>query len=139
MTCTEFEDLILNEFDGRLAEPMQPLLRGHLAACDGCRAFLAAQTDLDRTLGETRRPELSPRFATNILAQIDVVRPETSLFVRISFAVELAGLAAVAGAGAFIVQHWFPRLLSGGPWVVAAAILCAGAWLTLADPPTPPA
>jgi hypothetical protein len=30
-------------------------------------------------------------------------------------------------------------LLLGGPWVVAAAILCVGAWLTLADPPTPSA
>jgi hypothetical protein len=66
-------------------------------------------------------------------------RHHTSLFVRISFVVELAGLAAVAGAGALVVQHWFPRLLLGGPWVVAAAILCVGAWLTLADPPTPSA
>jgi hypothetical protein len=116
---------------------MQPLLARHLAACDGCRAFLAAQTELDRSLGGTRPPELSPRFTAKVLAEIDVVRHDTSLFARISFAVELAGLAAVAGAGAFVVQHWFPRLLLGGPWVVAAAILCLGAWLTLADPPTP--
>lgn len=139
MTCTECEDLILDEIDGRLAQQMQPLLVSHLAACDNCRAFLAAQTDLDQSLRETRSPEPSPRFAARVLAEVDVVRHKTSLFVRISFVVELAGLAAVAGAGALIVQHWFPRLLLGGPWVVATAILCVGAWLTLADPPTPSA
>jgi hypothetical protein len=139
MTCTECEDLILDEIDGRLAQQMQPLLASHLAACENCRTFLAAQTDLDQSFGETRSPEPSPRFADGILAEIDLVRRDTSLFVRISFVVELAGLAAVAGAGALVVQHWFPRLLLGGPWVVAAAILCVGAWLTLADPPTPSA
>ena len=139
MTCAECEDLILDEIDGQLAQQMQPLLARHLAACDSCRAFLAAQTELDQSLSETRAPELSPRFTTRVLAEIDVTRHDTSLFVRVSFAVELAGLAAVAGAGAFVVQHWFPRLLLGGPWVVAAAILCVGAWLTLADPPTPSA
>jgi len=138
MTCTECEDLILDEIDGRLAQRMQPLV-GHLAACDNCRAFLVAQTDLDQSLGEARSPELSPRFAAKVLAEIDAARHHTSLFVRISFVVELAGLAAVALAGALVVQHWFPRLLLGGPWVVAAAILCVGAWLTLADPPTPSA
>ena len=139
MTCTDCEDLILDEIDGRLAQQVQPLLVSHLAACDNCRAFLDAQTDLDQSLGETRSPELSPRFAAKVLAEIDVARHYTSLFVRISFVVELAGLAAVAGAGALVVQHWFPRLVLGGPWVVAAAILCVGAWLTLADPPTPSA
>jgi hypothetical protein len=139
MTCTECEDLILDEIDGRLAQQIQPLLVRHLTACDSCRAFLAVQTDLDQSLRETRLPELSPRLAAKVLAEIDVVRHDTSLFVRISFVVELAGLAAVAGAGALVVQHWFPRLLLGGPWVVAAAILCVGAWLTLADPPTPSA
>jgi len=138
MTCTECEDLILDEIDGRLAQRMQPLV-GHLAACDNCRAFLAAQTELDQALGETRSPELSPRFAAKVLAEVDLVRHDLSLFVRISFLVELAGLAAVAGAGALVVQHWFSRLLLGGPWVVAATILCVGAWLTLADPPTPSA
>ena len=139
MTCTECEDLILDEIDGRLAQQMQPLLASHLAACDNCRAFFAAQTDLDQSLEETRSPELSPRFADKVLAEIDLVHHHTSLFVRISFVVELAGLSAVAGAGALVVQHWFPRLLLGGPWVVAAAILCVGAWLTLADPPAPSA
>ena len=139
MTCTECEDLILDEIDGRLARQTQPLLASHLAACDNCRAFLEAQTDLDQSFGETRSPELSPRFAAKVLAEVDLVRHHTSLFVRISFLVELAGLAAVAFAGALVVQHWFPRLLLGGPWVVAAAILCLGAWLTLADPPRPSA
>jgi len=133
----EYEDLILDEIDGRLAQQMQPLLGRHLAACDSCRAFLAAQTELDRSLSGTLPLELSPRFTAKVLAEIDVVRHDTSLFLRIGFLVELAGLAAVAGAGAFVVQHWFPRLLLGGPWVVAAAILCVGAWLTLANPPTP--
>ena len=137
MTCMECEHLILDEIDGRLAQQMQPSMVSHLAACDNCRAFLAAQTELDQYLRETRSPEISPRFAATLLGEIDFVRHHTSLFVRISFVVELAGLAAVAGAGAVVVQHWFPRLLLGGPWVVAAAILCVGAWLTLADPPTP--
>ena len=139
MTCTECEDLILDEIDGRLAQQMQPLLVSHLAECDNCNEFFAVQTDLDQSFGETRLPELSPRFASKVLAEIDVARHYTSLFVHISFIVELSGVAAVAGAGALVVQHWFPRLLLGGPWVVAATILCVGAWLTLADPPTPSA
>ena len=139
MTCAECEDLLLDQLDGRLAPPMQPPLARHLAACDGCRAFLAAQTELDQSLRETRPPELSPFFAAKALAGIGAIPRKTSLFVRIGFAVELAGLAAAAGAGAVIVQHWFPRFMLGGPWVVATAILCVGAWLALADPPTPSA
>ena len=135
MTCTECEDLILDEMDGRIAQQTQPLLERHLAGCESCREFFATQTELDQSLRKKRPPELSPRFTARVLAGIDAIPREASLFIRVSFVVELAGLAAVAGAGALVVQHWFPRLLLGGPWVVAAAILCVGAWLTLADPP----
>ena len=53
--------------------------------------------------------------------------------------VSLGGLAAVAAAGAIGVQQWFPMLLLGGPWVVAAVILCGGALLMPAEPPAPSA
>jgi hypothetical protein len=117
----ECEDLILDEIDGQLAQQMQPLLVSHLAACDNAARSRCRPTSIRRW--ESTISTIPVRGP--VLAEIDLVRRDTSLFVRISFVVELAGLAAVAGAGALVVQHWFPRLLLGGPRVAAAS--CAWA------------
>jgi hypothetical protein len=140
MTCVDFEDLILDRIDGRLAPELEPGVRDHLAACESCRVFLAAQTELDRALLQTPAPRLAPYFSSRVLARLDVV--ETGGAVddarpRLGFAWDLAGLAGVAAAAAFFVAYFFPMVVAGGPWIAAGAVLCGGAWLTLAEPPTP--
>jgi anti-sigma factor RsiW len=135
VTCIDVENLILDRIDGRLAPDLEPVVRDHLAACESCRVFLAAQTELDRVLLESPRPRLAPHFSSRVMARVDgdEARP------RLGFAWELAGLGAVAAAAGFCVSFFFPMVVAGGPWIAAGAVLCGGVWLTLAEPPTPSA
>jgi anti-sigma factor RsiW len=136
MSCTEFEDLILDQIDGLLAPETQLALHNHLAACENCRAFQAEQLDVVRSLLALPRPQLSPQFQTRVLAAIDATsRP---IRLRPGFAWDLAGVASLAAAAGFGIAHFLPRLIVGGPWVAAGAVLCAGACLTLADEPEHP-
>jgi anti-sigma factor RsiW len=133
MNCADFESLILDRIDGHLAAELEPLVADHLGVCESCRAFLGAQTELDRILLAAPRPELSPQFSARVLARLDRAdaRP------RLGFAWDLAGLAGIAAAAGFGVAYFVPMLVAGGPWIAAGAVMCGGAWLTLAEPPTP--
>lgn len=42
ITCGEFEDFILDYFDGALSKTRRRLFRFHLATCRECRVYLAA-------------------------------------------------------------------------------------------------
>jgi anti-sigma factor RsiW len=139
MTCVDFENLILDRIDGRLAPELEPAVGDHLGACESCRIFLAVQTELDRALVQSPPPELSPHFSTRVLARLDAVSPRDLVDSqpRLGFAWDLAGLAGVAAAAAFGVAYFIPMVVAGGPWIAAGAVLCAGVWLTLAEPPAP--
>ena len=119
MTCSEFEELILDRIDGRIAADATRLLESHLEVCEHCRAFEAVQQELDLSLSRGA-PLAPPGFAASVRGLIQPDRPHPM------FTWDLAGLTAVAGAGAFCMLHWLPGLLVGGPWVAAGIILCAG-------------
>jgi anti-sigma factor RsiW len=133
MNCGDFEGLILDRIDGHLAPELELVVAGHLDGCESCRAFFTAQAELDHVLGDVARPELSRQFSARVLARLEVAdaRP------RVGFAWDLAGLAGIAAAAGFGVAYFLPMLVAGGPWIAAGAVMCGGAWLTLAEPPTP--
>lgn len=130
MTCAEFEDLILDRIDGSVSADQAALLRDHLAVCENCRSFESVQRELDSALLSIEKPPAPGRLAQRVRGRI---QPRRSLPL---VTWDLAGLAAIAAAGAFCVLHWAPNLLLGGPWVAAGVILCAGATLIVADPET---
>lgn len=134
MTCAEFEDLILDEIDGRIGPDRAAELRDHLAACEPCRSFRAAHLDLDLSLVQARMPELPPRFSSRVLARLSPPHPD---WPRLGFLWEFAGVSSVAAAAGFGAAYFSPHILAGAPWIAAGAVLCGGAWLTLADPPSP--
>jgi hypothetical protein len=127
MNCAEVEILILEQMD-------DPRIAGHVASCESCRAFLAAQTELDQILLGVPRPELSPGFAVSVLAKLDQ-RPTGR---PVGLAWDLAGLGAIAVAVGFAVAYFAPMIVAGAPWIAAGAVMCAGV-VTLAEPPDPSA
>ena len=48
--CAEFEDLILDRIDGRLAPESAELLDTHIASCQSCQSFQEAQLFIDCSL-----------------------------------------------------------------------------------------
>jgi anti-sigma factor RsiW len=126
MMCEHFEDLILEDLDGRLAPQEKPALANHLAGCENCRAFVAAQIELDGVLSELPKPQLSAQFASRVLRAVQEPRPATWF----EEAGDLVSLFAVAAAGALAVSFVFPNALAGLPWAVAALIFSGGVWLT---------
>ncbi|HXP87785.1 MAG TPA: zf-HC2 domain-containing protein [Bryobacteraceae bacterium] len=141
MNCGDFESWILDRIDGRLGPELEPVVAEHLGGCASCGAFLAAQTELDHALGDVPRPELSPQFSSRVLARLEgaATRDATEARPRVGFGWDLTGLAAIAAAAGFGVAFFLPMLVAGGPWIAAGAVMCGGAWLTLAEPPAPSA
>jgi anti-sigma factor RsiW len=133
MNCVDFEGLILDRIDGRLAPELEAAVAEHVGGCASCRGFLAAQSELDRALLEAPRPSLSPQFSSQVLAHLDVAETHP----RVGLAWDMAGLGGVAAAAAFAVAYFFPMTMVGAPWIAAGAVVCGGVWLTLAEPPTP--
>ena len=141
MTCSEFEDLILDEIDGRITPETVAALRNHLAECGQCRAFHATQQDLERSLNRARVPDLPAHFSSRVLARLSL--PDAD-WPRLGFLWDFAGVVSIAAAAGFgaaylLPSDLVPNALAGAPWIAAGAALFAGAWLTLAEPPTPSA
>lgn len=132
MKCEEFEDLILDDLDGRLVASQRIPVAAHLAECSDCRAFLAVQVELDHTLTARPKPQLSEDFRARIITQIrSQIRtqsgpvPGKRSAVPWSLLGNLAGVASVSAAGALASQS-LPYMLPGMPWAVATVILAAG-------------
>jgi len=71
MACPEFEDLILDYCEGAASPADGALLESHIAACAGCRQYLALQRELDLRLAKSlARPALSPDFARELTARM---------------------------------------------------------------------
>ena len=137
MSCEHFEDLILDEIDGRLSAESAAGLAEHLRGCEECRGFRAAQQALDSELAGIRVPRTDSAFAARVLERVDGL--PRHFVLRLSAVFELAALGSVAAAGGIAVQVLFPMTLIGLPWITAAAILGVGAVFTLAMPPAPSA
>ncbi len=126
MTCDHSEDLILDDLDGRLAPEERPALSSHLASCKSCRAFQAAQLELDGVLAGLREPRFSPRFTQRVLHAVQMPRRKRLL----EDAGNLIGVLAVAAAGALAVSLVVPHALAGLSWTVAVLLVSGGVWVT---------
>jgi anti-sigma factor RsiW len=97
MPCPEFEDLILDYCEGAASPADSALLESHVAACAGCRQYLATQQELDLRLTNLRpSPALSPEFAAHLAARIAVEGQPRQL-------------------------RWLPRMLDGVGYISMAA------------------
>lgn len=124
MACPEFEDLILDYCEGAASPADRALLESHVAACDGCRAFLAGQQELDVRLAESLvPPELSPAFASRLAACIAGQRrpPRLLWLPRI---LDGVGYISVAAAAGFLLQ----QLPHAGTWIGTAAFAASAAF-----------
>ena len=133
MNCADLEDLILDSLDGRLPDELGQHLAAHLAACPGCRAFLAVQVELDRSLAGLARLKMPPQFTRRMLERLD----SSPSYRDLSVLLDLAGVLAAAAAAGFSAQHLLPGVGFGLPWVAATLVFSGGAWLALAEPPAP--
>lgn len=138
MTCAEFEDLILDQIDGRLSPSKMALTEKHIATCERCHAFITAAIEMDRSMTHLARSVRSPaRFTSGVLQSRKAAEPRFTRFAHPGAIWDLAGLGGVAAAGAFCVWHLIPNVLVGGGWLAATVILCGGAYIALADPEAP--
>jgi anti-sigma factor RsiW len=124
MACPEFEDLILDYCEGTASPADSALLESHIAACGGCRAYLAQQQELDLRLSKSlTRPSLSPAFDARLAARIAAERraPRLRWLPRILDGIGYLSLASAAG---YLIQ----QLPHAGAWVGLAALAGSAAF-----------
>jgi anti-sigma factor RsiW len=134
MSCSAYQDLILESLDGPLAAPSRAQVEQHVAGCPACRAFRQAQLDLDAALAlRLRAPSLSAAFDAQVLARIQQAAAtadrEAKLAMaqaeyesrladlrqsfrrrRFGSALDLAGYAAMVLLAGFTASTIVPRL-----------------------------
>jgi anti-sigma factor RsiW len=118
MACPEFEDLILDYCEGAACPADSALLESHVAACSGCRAYLAMQQELDLRLSKSlARPALSADFAAHLAARIAEQRhaPRLRWLPRVLDGIGYLSLASAAG---YLLQ----QLPHAGTWIGLAAL-----------------
>ena len=132
MACAEYEELILDYFDGTLSREHREAVEAHLAGCPGCREFWEAQQDLDAALvARLSRAALSAGFEQQLLERLDPQGERRRSWYLLQV-LDLAGYLALAAAGGYVVFHLasqpaveaaFPQFATYASW--AAGALCS--------------
>jgi anti-sigma factor RsiW len=126
MACPEFEDLILDYCEGATSHADSAILESHVAACAGCRSYLAAQQELDLRLAKSlARPALSPQFAAHLAARIAVERRHPQ-FRRLPRILNDIGYLSMAAAAICLLQ----QLPHARVWIALAASAAFTLWQT---------
>jgi anti-sigma factor RsiW len=124
MACPEFEDLILDYCDATASPADSEMLQSHIAACVGCRDFLARQQELDLRLAKSlSAPALSPAFDQRLAGRIAAQRrsPEFRWLPRI---LNGFGYLSIATAAGCLIQ----QLPHAGAWVGTLALAASAAF-----------
>ena len=97
--CAVYEDLILASLEERFHPADRLRLEAHLAHCEACPRFLAAQTELEAVLARgLARPSLPPQFEKRLRRAIARERWQRRLE---AFFVSLEPVAAMVVVAAF--------------------------------------
>ena len=67
LVCREFVELVTEYLDGALPREERLRLEAHLAACDGCDAYLEDFRVIVRTLKQTPPPPADPHTRETLL------------------------------------------------------------------------
>lgn len=67
MTCQQIVEVITDYLDDRLAAEDRQRFEDHVAACDGCAAYLDQMRETIRLTGRLRESELSPEQRHGLL------------------------------------------------------------------------
>jgi anti-sigma factor RsiW len=67
LTCQELVELVTDYLEGGLSPDDQKRFETHLAACDGCAAYLQQMRKTIQTVGNLEESSLSPEAKENLL------------------------------------------------------------------------
>jgi anti-sigma factor RsiW len=124
MACPEFEDLILDYCEGASSPADRALLESHVAACVGCREYLAEQQELDLRIAKSlAQPTLSPAFAANLSARIAVER-RTPQSRRLPAILDAIGYLSIAATAGYLIQ----QLPHAGQWMGLGVLASSAAF-----------
>jgi anti-sigma factor RsiW len=70
MTCTELVEHVSDYLEDALAADEQASFERHLAACDGCAAYLAQMRTTIAVTGQLREDDLDPAVRDRLLAAL---------------------------------------------------------------------
>ncbi len=74
LVCQEFVELVTDYLEGALSRRDRRRLEKHLAACDGCTAYLESVRVTVRTLGELPAEPADPHVREHLLAAFRELR-----------------------------------------------------------------
>lgn len=78
MNCEEARAALLDWLAGPMAANTDPRIANHIATCEACRQFAAAQRSLDaRLTAAVPQVSLSPEFRTTLRARLHKPQPRT--------------------------------------------------------------
>jgi len=124
MPCAEFEAKLIDH--ANLPDADRRLVSEHVAACAGCREYLAALESMDRQLEAHFSGITAPdRLRTSVFASAEAPS-------RIPELLDGAGWIAILGIAVAI--GWYERLMvdvATLAWIGASASVVAVLWLSL--------
>jgi len=127
MDCEQLHDLILEACEGAVSPEARRRMESHLAGCTDCRAFFAAQRDLDARLSRAiAPPQLSPHFKRRVLAAIES-QPEGLRLGDFLEVLDWIGCAGLALAAVFLLERT-PNPALYTFWAVLAGGVGFGLW-----------
>jgi anti-sigma factor RsiW len=68
LTCQELVELVTDYLEGRLPVPDRARFEEHLAACEGCTAYVEQMRALVEALGALPEPVVPPELEADLLA-----------------------------------------------------------------------
>jgi anti-sigma factor RsiW len=127
MACTQFEDLILEYCEDAISPDNRKAVESHAAVCTECRAFLAAQKDLDARLARAIvPPKLPADFKRRVLAEIEF-EPEGLRFSDFIEVLDWIGYSSLALATIYLLEQ-SPNAALYVSWLAIAGGVAFGLW-----------
>lgn len=126
MSCTQYEDLILEYCEGALGAEERSRVEAHLCECPECRSFFEMQRELDQTLLRAiGKPAPSPAFKQSVMRRVEA-EPRGRLG-WVPVVLDVIGYSSVAAIGGVVLSVVVPAGYAG--WALVVAYAGAGTWM----------